>query len=676
MTNQRIIENLIRIEQDLITLAAAEAKFFTPLADFMYAVDRVDGVPVEKFFEKGISRANMYRVVEALKPFHANKKSSDNESALEHARNAIAVLVVKYQTKTDAAKYNANQIAYANDKGANAMDTFKNVNTNSDLRDVIDALNKKAKNMSEAAVKETQEVLEQTRTMRKSDSEYTKNMTYLRAVSKLPFGEVTKDEKDIQKVEDVLNESHYGLDEAKERITEFLAVRTLKADSEAPKFLMVGAPGTGKTSLAQAIGKAIGRKVQRVSLGGVSDASAVKGHRRTYVGSTYGRIMDAVIKAGVDNPIIILDEMDKLVTGQGDPQGALLELLDAEQNHAFTDYYLNFDYDLSKVIFICTANYAELIDGALWDRLELLEIPGYTMKEKMEIIKRYIKPQIEEDNGLEKGSVKMSAKAMKYLVEGYTREAGLRRVQQAINKLVRKVAVLVAKGKKAPSITPKFIEKHMGQRYFEPEEMLKHDTSGVAHGLYFSAAGGGCLPMEAVLTGNAGSIELTGNLREVMTESTQIAYGYLKAHGPALGIDQEMFEDYGIQIHIPDGSTPKEGPSAGLAFTLLMASALSGKNVLDGLALTGEVTLHGHAKKIGGVYEKVTGGLRAGATTFILPEENRRDYEELPASVKKAATFHLVKHVNEVLEIGLGLSYTEPNELGLEAMDDEMFFVA
>lgn len=675
VTSKRTIDNLIEIEKGLIELAAAEPRFFAPLADFMWAVDRVDGVPVEKFFEYGISKANLIRVVEALKPFHAGKQSSDIISAVNHARGAIAILVQKYKIKADVETYRNNATNYANDKGDNAMDTFKTVNNNSDLRGVIDTLNKKADKMSKDAVAEIKEVLEQTRNMKKSDTEYTKNMTFLRAASKLPWGKVSKDEVDIEKVEKVLNDSHFGLDEAKERITEFLAVRTLKTDSEAPKFLMIGAPGTGKTSLANAIGKAMGRQVQRVSLGGVSDSSAIKGHRRTYVGSVYGRIIDAVLKAGVDNPIIILDEMDKLVTGQGDPQGALLELLDVEQNHEFTDYYLNFPYDLSKVMFICTANYADLIDGALWDRLELIEIPGYTMKEKMTIITDYIMPQTEEKNGLEKGSVKMSAKAKKFLVEGYTREAGLRRVQQSLDKLVRKVAVLVAKGKKAPSITPKFIEKHMGERYFNPEEMLKHTFPGQAHGLYYSAVGGGCLPMEAVLTDNAGSVELTGRMQEVMQESTKIAYGYLKSHSINLGIDYENFEDYGIQIHIPDGSTPKEGPSAGLAFTLLMASVLSNRTVLDGLALTGEVTLHGHAKKIGGVYEKVTGGLRAGATTFILPEENRRDYEELPVSVKKAATFHFVKHVNEVLEIGLGLVYDEDAVAQAEMIDEDETFV-
>lgn len=675
-TSPRTIETLIEIEKGLIELAAADPKFFAPLSDFMYAVNRIDNVPVEKFFARGITKQDLYQTVQALKPFHAGRQSSSMESALEHARSSILMLVQKYRIQTDVATYHENATNYANDKGDNKMDTFKNVNTNAELRAVIDTLNKKAANMNEDAVKETKEVLEQTRGMKKSDSEYVKNMTYLRAISKLPWGEVSVDEVDIEKVEEVLNASHYGLDEAKERITEFLAVRTLKEDSEAPKFLMIGAPGTGKTSLAQAIGKAMGRKVQRVSLGGVSDASAIKGHRRTYVGSVYGRIMDAVIKAGVDNPIIILDEMDKIVVGQGDPQGALLELLDVEQNHSFGDYYLNFGYDLSKVLFICTANYAEMIDGALWDRTELIEIPGYTMKEKITIIKDYIKPQTEEKNGLEKGSVKMSTKAMKYLVEGYTREAGLRRVQQALDKLVRKVAVQVAKGKKAPAITPKFIEKHMGERYFTPEEMLKHDVPGIAHGLYYSAVGGGCLPMEAVLTENGGRVEVTGQIKDVMSESTQIAYGYLKANAIPLGIDPEYIEDYGIQIHIPDGSTPKEGPSAGLAFTLLMASVLSGRTVKDGLALTGEVTLHGHAKKIGGVYEKVTGGLRAGAREFILPEENRRDYEELPSSVKKAAAFHLVKHVNEVLEIGLGLRYDESANLELEAMDEEVFTIA
>lgn len=672
-------QNMVFIEEALIALCTKDAEFFVPLSSLMVAVDRDESIDAVSFYTKGHCLNDGYRrAVSALRPYISVRLTSDLEHNLTLIAHHFNSLLHKYGMEIEAKMISSDAqnmpVPYEGRKDAtvaNTKNSFPTNDRNPELNDIANTLNKKRGAMSEGAIKEIEECLVATIGMKKSDNEYIKNTQFLRTAANLPWGKVSEDESDIQKVEDLLNKSHYGLDEAKERITEFLAINKLKTDAEAPKFLMLGAPGTGKTSLAQSMGKALGRKVQRVSLGGVSDASTIKGHRRTYVGSVQGRIIDAVIKAGTDNPIVILDEIDKIVVGQGDPQGALLELLDKEQNHEFTDFYLNFPYDLSKVIFVATANYPDRLDGALFDRLELIDISGYTMKEKMKIARDYVLPECEENNGLEKGSIKISKKSLEYLVEGYTREAGLRRLQQALNKLVRKVAVDVAKGKAAKSITPKFIEKHMGERYFTPEKALEHNTPGLMHGLYYSTVGGGALPMEAVLTNNSGTIQLTGQAGDVMSESIQIAYGYLKAHGLYYGIDPEILVDAGVQVHMPDGSTPKDGPSAGLAFVTLLASALSDVCVKDGLAMTGEVTLHGFAKKIGGVYEKVTGGLRDGIKEFILPEENRRDYNELPASVKKAAKFHFVKHVEEVLEIALDMKYDENRlEQVMEETDD------
>jgi len=656
-------QNMIFIEESLIALCRVDTEFFIPLSAFMYAVDRDESINVAAFYTAGhIMRDGFRQAVAALRPYISVRLTSDLDHNLTLIAHHFNALLNKYELTigySPASNETNMPVPTAGRKDVQMADTFKTNDRNAEINDIVKILNDVRSKMSENAVKEVEECLTATAGMKKSDNEYIKNMQFLRTVTRLPWGKVSEDNTDISEVEKMLDESHYGLDETKERIIEFLAINKLKADAEAPKFLMLGAPGTGKTSLAQAIGKALGRKVQRVSMGGVSDASTIKGHRRTYVGSVQGRIIDAVIKAGTDNPIIILDEIDKLVTGQGDPQGALLELLDKEQNHEFTDYYLNFDYDLSKVIFIATANYHDRIDGALLDRMELLEISGYTLEEKLTIARKYILPQVEEGNGLEKGFVIFHKASIKHLVEGYTREAGLRRLQQSMNKLVRKVAVEVAKGKKAPGVTKKFVEKHMGERYFEPEIAMEHYVPGLMHGLYYSSAGGGALPMEAVPTDNSGAIQITGQAGDVMIESLQIAYGYLKAHGLYYGIEPEMLIDAGVQVHMPDGSTPKDGPSAGLAFVTLLASALSNTCVKDGLAMTGEVTLHGFAKRIGGVYEKVTGGIRDGIKEFILPEENRRDYNELPASVKRAAKFHFVSHVEEVLAIALDMYYDE-----------------
>jgi ATP-dependent Lon protease len=525
--------------------------------------------------------------------------------------------------------------------------------TESDL-DELEAKLKQAK-LTPDAEKVSRKELRRLRQMPSSSSEYTVGRTYLEWIADLPWSKTTADLLDIANVRKVLEENHYGLEKVKKRIIEYLAVRKLKSDMKGPILCMVGPPGVGKTSLGHSIATSMGRNFQRISLGGVRDEAEIRGHRRTYIGSQPGRIIQAMRRAETVNPVLLLDEIDKL--GQdyrGDPAAALLEVLDPEQNKAFNDHYLEVDYDLSQVLFITTANELDPIPPALKDRMEIIEIPGYTHEEKLHIAKRHLIPKSFEAHGLTTALVQVTDDALAKLIIDYTREAGVRNLERNLNSVVRGVAVKVAEGRNELTIiTPENVEEYLGPEKFYNEMAERTDVPGVATGLAWTAAGGDILFVEVTRMGGKGNLTLTGQLGSVMKESAQAAMSYIRARAPEFGVAETVFEKHDIHVHVPAGGIPKDGPSAGITMIVALTSLMTGIKVRSDVAMTGEITLRGNVLPIGGVKEKVLAALRAGVKEVILPERNRKDLVEVPKEVQDQLKFHFVHRVDEALDIAL-----------------------
>jgi ATP-dependent Lon protease len=532
----------------------------------------------------------------------------------------------------------------------------------SDLKDLEDQVEKAG--MSPEAKKQAKRELSRLSKMHPSSAEYTVARTYLDWLTGLPWKKSTKDMLEVSKAREIQNEDHYDLTKVKDRILEYLAVRKLKSDMKGSILCFVGPPGVGKTSLGRSIARAMGRKFIRMSLGGVRDEAEIRGHRRTYIGSMPGRIIQSIRRAESNNPVFMLDEIDKLGRDfRGDPSSALLEVLDPEQNNAFSDNYLDVPFDLSRVMFITTANLLDTIPPALLDRMELIRLPGYTELEKTQIAKRFLLPKQLEAHGLSKEQLSISDEAMHTIIQNYTREAGVRNLEREIGTVCRKTAKnVVENGEAENTVTENDLDKYLGPQQFFSEMAERADEPGVSVGLAWTQTGGDIIFVEAAkmkqTLRKGEALTLTGQLGDVMRESAQAALSYVRSRADALGIEPDFFDKYDIHLHVPTGATPKDGPSAGITMTAALASLATKTPIKEKLAMTGEITLRGRVLPVGGIKEKVLAASRAGITEVILPMRNSKDLEEIPQEIRDKMTFHPVDTMDEVLCIALPVEYT------------------
>ncbi len=478
---------------------------------------------------------------------------------------------------------------------------------------------------------------------------------YLELLLDLPWDEYSKDNFDLKRAEKILDQDHFGLEKVKERILEYLAVLKLKGDMKSPIICLYGPPGVGKTSLGKSVARALNREYIRIALGGLRDEAEIRGHRKTYIGAMPGRIIQSIKKAGTSNPVFVLDEIDKIsYGGQGDPSSAMLEVLDPEQNNSFADNFVELGYDLSKVLFIATANNLQSIQPALLDRMEIIEINGYTLEEKVEIAKKHLLPKQITEHGLKKSQLKLNQAALEFLIDGYTRESGVRGLEKAIAKVVRNAAKHVA-SKSDYALSPSIDDllRIMGPKRINRDKYQGNDVAGVVTGLAWTPVGGDILFIESSLSRGEGKLSITGNLGDVMKESATIALAYIKSHADELDIPVELFKKWDIHIHVPEGATPKDGPSAGVTMLTALVSLFTQRKVRSELAMTGEITLRGRVLPVGGIKEKILAAKRAGITQIILCEDNQKDVEEIGNQYIQGLQFQYVRHMNDVLELAL-----------------------
>ena len=485
--------------------------------------------------------------------------------------------------------------------------------------------------------------------------EYSVQYNYLQTLLDLPWNEYTEDIYDLDRASKILNRDHYGLDQVKERILEHLAVLKLKGELKSPIICLYGPPGVGKTSLGKSVAESLGRKYVRMSLGGLHDEAEIRGHRKTYIGAMPGRIIQNIKKAGAANPVFILDEIDKIsATFNGDPAAALLEVLDPEQNANFHDNFLEVDFDLSKVMFIATANNLSTIAAPLLDRMELIEVSGYILDEKVEIAKRHLIPEQLENHGIPRGTVSFTKKILAHIIEHYTRESGVRELNKVLAKLIRKIALKIARGEDVnKNLTIEDVRAYLGAERFSKDTWLSNDMAGVVTGLAWTAVGGEILFVETSLSAGKGKLTLTGNLGDVMKESAVLALEYIHSHAEELDINPEAFDNWNVHVHVPEGAIPKDGPSAGVTLVTSLASAFTQRKVKNRIAMTGEITLRGKVLPVGGIKEKILAAKRAGIKEVILSKENKKDIDEIKEIYIKGLTFHFVDTVDEVLKISL-----------------------
>ena len=491
--------------------------------------------------------------------------------------------------------------------------------------------------------------------MNQMAAEYPVAMNYAELMVDLPWNEFSQDDLDLKRAKKILEEDHYGLEKVKDRILEYLAVLKLKNDLKGPILCLYGPPGVGKTSLGRSIAKALGRQYVRMSLGGVHDEAEIRGHRKTYIGAMPGKVIQNIKKAKTSNPVFVLDEIDKVNSNfRGDPSSALLEVLDPEQNHEFTDNYLEVEYDLSKVLFIATANALDTIQPALRDRMEIIEVSGYTIEEKIEIAKRHLIPKQKKEHGLKAKDITFDKKTIQFIVEGYTRESGVRSLERVIGSVVRSVAKSIALEEDYPKkATPEFVEEVLGGKRFDKEIYSDNKSAGVVTGLAWTAVGGEILFIESSISRGKGKLTLSGQLGDVMKESAMAAISYLKSNAEQYDIDYRVFDKYDLHVHVPAGAVPKDGPSAGITMLTALSSLFTQRKVKNKLAMTGEITLKGNVLPVGGIKEKILAARRAGIKEIILSKRNKKDIEEIDAQYLKGLDFHFIEKADEVLELAL-----------------------
>ncbi|MCA5005128.1 endopeptidase La [Sphingobacterium bovistauri] len=521
----------------------------------------------------------------------------------------------------------------------------------------IESLKLRAKNKKwpEEVKKHFDKEIEKLARINPAAADYSVQLNYLELLLDLPWGEFTKDKFDLNRAVKVLDKDHYGLEKVKQRIIEYLAVLKLKNDMKAPILCLVGPPGVGKTSLGRSIAKALGRKYTRMALGGVRDEAEIRGHRKTYIGAMPGRIIQSLKKAGTSNPVFVLDEIDKLGSDfKGDPSSALLEVLDPEQNTNFYDHYVEMEYDLSKVMFIATANSLSSIQPALLDRMEIIEVNGYTIEEKIEIAKKHLLPKQREMHGLNSKDVTLTGKIIEKIIEEYTRESGVRGLEKKIGSIVRGVATKIVMEKPyAANINAEMVEEVLGAPIFDKDIYENNDVAGVVTGLAWTAVGGDILFIESSLSPGKGKLSLTGNLGDVMKESAAIAMAYLRSHAEEFGINYKVFDTWDVNVHVPAGATPKDGPSAGITMLTALTSLFTQRKVKEKLAMTGEITLRGKVLPVGGIKEKILAAKRANIKEIILCKSNQKDIIEIKEDYIKDMNFHYVTEMSEVINIAL-----------------------
>jgi ATP-dependent Lon protease len=592
------------------------------------------------------------------------------EKILGYMRSELEILEVEKRIRTRVKKqmektqkeYYLNEQMRAIQKELGEKDEFKN-----EIQELEDKL--REKKMSAEAREKCEREIKKLKMMSPMSAEATVVRNYLDWFLSLPWYEYTEDKLDIKEAERILEEDHYGLDKVKQRILEYLAVQTLVGQIKGPILCLVGPPGVGKTSLGRSIARSMGRKFVRVSLGGVRDEAEIRGHRRTYIGALPGKVIQSMRKAGSGNPVFLLDEVDKMSTDfRGDPSSALLEVLDPEQNSSFNDHYLDVDYDLSKVMFITTANTLERIPRPLQDRMEIIRIPGYTEVEKLNIAKRYLLKKQREANGLKEENVDFSDKALLGIIRHYTREAGVRNLERELAAVCRKVAVEVVKNDRNAhvKVTNSSLSKYLGPPRFRYGLAENTPHIGVATGLAWTELGGELLSVEVTIVPGRGKLTVTGQLGDVMQESAQAAMSYVRSRAGALGLDPNFYQRIDIHIHIPEGAIPKDGPSAGITLATALVSALCKVPVRNDLAMTGEITLRGRVLPIGGLKEKALAAHRGGIKTILIPNENEKDVQEIPTQILKGLNVVRVHHMDDVLKRALVLddpeSFLKPQE--------------